>query len=55
MARSWHKNLRSLQRYVRPSPGAVAALTAQQDPARQRIGPGPTRAGAPSSEIGDRD
>jgi integrase len=36
MAKSSHKNLRSLQRYVRPSPEAVAALTAQHDPARRR-------------------
>jgi hypothetical protein len=36
MAKSRHKNLRSFQRYVRPSPEAVAALTAQHDPARRR-------------------
>jgi integrase len=36
MAKSRHKNLRSLQRYVRPSLEAVAALTAQHDPARRR-------------------
>jgi hypothetical protein len=36
MAKSRHKNLRSLQRYVRPSPEAVAALTARHDPARRR-------------------
>jgi integrase/recombinase XerD len=36
MAKSRHKNLRSLQRYVRPGPEAVAALTAQHDPARRR-------------------
>jgi integrase len=36
MAKSRHKNLRSLQRYVRPSPDAVAALTAAHDPARRR-------------------
>lgn len=36
MAKSRHKNLRSLQRYVRPSPDAVAASTAQHDPARRR-------------------
>jgi len=36
MAKSRHKNLRSLQRYVRPSREAVAALTAQHDPARRR-------------------
>jgi len=33
MAKSRHRNLRSLQRYVRPSPEAVAALTARHDPA----------------------
>jgi integrase len=38
MAKSRHKNLRSLQRYVRPSPEAVAALTARHDPARRRRG-----------------
>ena len=38
MAKSRHQNLRSLQRYVRRlSPEAVAALTAQHDPARQRL------------------
>jgi hypothetical protein len=31
-----HKNLRSLQRYVRPSSEAVAALTAPHDPACRR-------------------
>jgi integrase len=36
MAKSRHKNLRSLQRYVRPSPDAVGALTAAHDPARRR-------------------
>ncbi len=36
MAKSRHKNLRSLQRYVRPSPEAIAAFTAQHDPARRR-------------------
>jgi integrase len=36
MAKSRHTNLRSLQRYVRPSPDAVAALTAAHDPARRR-------------------
>jgi hypothetical protein len=35
MAKSRHKNLRSLQRYVRPSPEVVAALTDQHDPARR--------------------
>jgi site-specific recombinase XerD len=38
MAKSRHENLRSLQRYVRPSSEAVAALTAQHDPARRRRG-----------------
>ena len=42
MAKSRHKNLRSLQRYVRPSPEAVAALTAAHDPARRRLWSGPT-------------
>jgi hypothetical protein len=36
MGKSRHKNLRSLQRYVRPSPEAVAALTARHGPARRR-------------------
>ena len=36
MAKSRHTNLRSLQRYVLPSPDAVAALTAAHDPARRR-------------------
>ncbi len=40
MAKSRHKNLRSLQPYVHPSPEAVAALTAQHDPARRRRHPG---------------
>jgi integrase len=38
MAKSRHRNLRSLQRYVRPSPEAVASLTAQHDPAGRRRG-----------------
>jgi len=36
MAKSRHTHLRSLQRYLRPSPDAVAALTAAHDPARRR-------------------
>ena len=36
MARSRHRSLRTLQRYARPGPEAVAALTACRDPARQR-------------------
>ncbi len=36
MAKSRHKNLRSLQRYIRPSADAVATLTAAHDPARRR-------------------
>ena len=35
MAKSRHRNLRTLQRYARPGPEAVAALTAQHDPARR--------------------
>ncbi len=38
MAKSGHQNLRSLQRYARPSAGAVAAMTAAHDPARRRTG-----------------
>jgi integrase/recombinase XerD len=38
MAKSRHASLRSLQRYARPGPEAVAALTAQFDPARRRPG-----------------
>jgi integrase/recombinase XerD len=38
MAKSRHASLRSLQRYVRPGPEAVAALTAATDPARRRRG-----------------
>ena len=36
MAKSRHESLRTLQRYARPGPEAVAALTAQHDPARRR-------------------
>ena len=36
MAKSRHRNLRTLQRYARPGPEAVAALTADHDPARRR-------------------
>jgi site-specific recombinase XerD len=36
MAKSRHRSLRSLQRYARPGTEAVAALTAQHDPARRR-------------------
>jgi integrase/recombinase XerD len=36
MAKSRHESLRTLQRYARPSVDAVAALTAQHDPARRR-------------------
>lgn len=36
MAKSRHTSLRSLQRYARPGPEAVAALTAEHDPARRR-------------------
>lgn len=36
MAKSGHQNLRSLQRYARPSTEAVAAMTAAHDPARRR-------------------
>ena len=36
MAKSGHENLRSLQKYARPSAGAVAAMTAAHDPARRR-------------------
>jgi integrase len=35
MAKSRHKNLRTLQRYARPSVDAVAQLTADHDPARR--------------------
>ena len=36
MAKSRHTSLRSLQRYARPSPEAVARLTAEHDPERRR-------------------
>lgn len=36
MAKSGHENLRSLQRYARPGPDAVAAMTARHDPGRRR-------------------
>jgi site-specific recombinase XerD len=36
MAKSRHRSLQSLQRYARPGPEAVAALTARHDPARRR-------------------
>jgi site-specific recombinase XerD len=36
MAKSGHDNLRSLQKYARPSADAVAAMTAAHDPARRR-------------------
>ena len=36
MAKSGHQNLRSLQRYARPSTEAVATMTAAHDPARRR-------------------
>jgi hypothetical protein len=36
MAKSGHENLRSLQKYARPSADAVAAMTAAHDPARRR-------------------
>ncbi len=35
MAKSRHRNLRTLQRYARPGPEAVAQLTASHDPARR--------------------
>ncbi len=35
-AKSRHRSLRSLERYVRPSEAAVAKLTAEHDPARRR-------------------
>jgi integrase len=35
-AKSGHQSLRSLQRYARPGPEAVAKLTADTDPARRR-------------------
>ncbi|PZR69971.1 MAG: site-specific integrase [Solirubrobacterales bacterium] len=36
MAKSRHTSLRSLQRYARPGPEAVAKLTAEHDPERRR-------------------
>ena len=36
MAKSRHSSLRSLQRYARPGPDAVAKLTAEHDPDRRR-------------------
>jgi integrase len=36
MAKSRHESLKTLQRYVRPSADAVAALTAAHDPLRRR-------------------
>jgi integrase len=36
MAKSRHTSLRSLQRYARPGPDAVAKLTAEHDPDRRR-------------------
>ncbi len=36
MAKSGHQNLRSLQRYARPSAEAVDAMTAAHDPGRRR-------------------
>jgi integrase len=36
MAKSGHQNLRSLQKYARPSAQAVAAMTGAHDPARRR-------------------
>lgn len=36
MAKSRHASLRTLQRYARPGPEAVAKLTADHDPARRR-------------------
>ena len=36
MAKSRHKSLRTLQRYAKPGPQAVAALTAAHDPERRR-------------------
>ncbi|MGO9752663.1 MAG: tyrosine-type recombinase/integrase [Solirubrobacteraceae bacterium] len=36
MAKSRHTSLRSLQRYARPGPEAVARLTAEHDPERRR-------------------
>ena len=36
MAKSRHCSLRTLQRYARPGPEAVAAITAAHDPAHRR-------------------
>jgi len=36
MAKSRHRSLRTLQRYARPGPDAVAALTAAHDTGRRR-------------------
>ena len=36
MGKSRHRSLRSLQRYARPGPEAIAAMTARHDPARRR-------------------
>jgi site-specific recombinase XerD len=36
MAKSGHQSLRTLQRYAKPSPEAVARLTAEHDPLRRR-------------------
>lgn len=36
IAKSGHENLRSLQKYARPGPEAVAAMTAAHDPARRK-------------------
>jgi integrase/recombinase XerD len=36
MAKSRHRSLRTLQRYARPGPDAVAALTAAHDLGRRR-------------------
>jgi integrase len=36
MAKSRHRSLRTLQRYARPGPDAVAALTTAHDPGRRR-------------------
>lgn len=36
MAKSRHRSLRTLQRYARPGPEAVAAMTAAHDPERRR-------------------
>ena len=36
IAKSRHRSLRTLQRYARPGPDAVTALTPAHDPARRR-------------------